>query len=227
MSAAGIPTIALVFGSSTAGGAYLPGMSDYVVMVAGPGQGVPGRAAAGQDGHRRGVRRRVARRRRHARAPVRAGRLPRRRRARRAADRPVDRGQAQLARPRSPGRPGTAAPRAALQRGRAARHRARGPEGAVRPARGHRPDRRRLGLRRVQAAVREQPGDRLGRAARVPGRHPGQRARRAVQRGIAEGRPVHPAGQPGRRAAAVPAEHHRLHGRQPLRAGRDHQARGA
>ncbi len=33
LSAAGIPTIALVFGNSTAGGAYLPGMSDYVVMV--------------------------------------------------------------------------------------------------------------------------------------------------------------------------------------------------
>src|SRR5699024_1076692 len=32
-SARGIPTIALVFGNSTAGGAYLPGMSDYVVMV--------------------------------------------------------------------------------------------------------------------------------------------------------------------------------------------------
>ncbi len=28
-----IPTICLVFGSSTAGGAYMPGMSDYVVMV--------------------------------------------------------------------------------------------------------------------------------------------------------------------------------------------------
>jgi acetyl-CoA carboxylase carboxyltransferase component len=28
-----IPTVALVFGSSTAGGAYFPGMSDYVVMV--------------------------------------------------------------------------------------------------------------------------------------------------------------------------------------------------
>jgi len=28
-----IPTICLVFGSSTAGGAYIPGMSDYVVMV--------------------------------------------------------------------------------------------------------------------------------------------------------------------------------------------------
>lgn len=29
----GIPTIALVFGNSTAGGAYIPGMCDYVVMV--------------------------------------------------------------------------------------------------------------------------------------------------------------------------------------------------
>jgi 3-methylcrotonyl-CoA carboxylase beta subunit len=33
MSAAGIPQVALVFGSSTAGGAYLPGLSDYVVLV--------------------------------------------------------------------------------------------------------------------------------------------------------------------------------------------------
>jgi acetyl-CoA carboxylase carboxyltransferase component len=32
-SADGVPTVALVFGNSTAGGAYLPGMSDYVVMV--------------------------------------------------------------------------------------------------------------------------------------------------------------------------------------------------
>ncbi len=32
-SAARVPTIALVFGNSTAGGAYIPGMSDYVVMV--------------------------------------------------------------------------------------------------------------------------------------------------------------------------------------------------
>jgi acetyl-CoA carboxylase carboxyltransferase component len=35
LSAAGIPTIALVFGNSTAGGAYIPGMSDYAVMIAG------------------------------------------------------------------------------------------------------------------------------------------------------------------------------------------------
>lgn len=33
MSAQGIPQIALVFGSSTAGGAYIPGMSDYAVLV--------------------------------------------------------------------------------------------------------------------------------------------------------------------------------------------------
>jgi acetyl-CoA carboxylase carboxyltransferase component len=32
-SAERIPTVCLVFGSSTAGGAYIPGMSDYVVMV--------------------------------------------------------------------------------------------------------------------------------------------------------------------------------------------------
>src|SRR5690606_17827621 len=33
LSAEGIPTIALVFGNSTAGGAYVPGMSDYTVMI--------------------------------------------------------------------------------------------------------------------------------------------------------------------------------------------------
>ena len=35
LSAAGIPQITLVHGSSTAGGAYLPGLSDYVVVVKG------------------------------------------------------------------------------------------------------------------------------------------------------------------------------------------------
>ena len=32
-SAAKVPTVAIVFGNSTAGGAYVPGMSDYTVMV--------------------------------------------------------------------------------------------------------------------------------------------------------------------------------------------------
>lgn len=35
MSAAGLPVITVVHGSSTAGGAYMPGLSDYVVMVRG------------------------------------------------------------------------------------------------------------------------------------------------------------------------------------------------
>ncbi|MCX6397398.1 MAG: acyl-CoA carboxylase subunit beta [Propionibacteriales bacterium] len=35
LSAEGVPTIALVFGNSTAGGAYVPGMCDYCVLVDG------------------------------------------------------------------------------------------------------------------------------------------------------------------------------------------------
>ncbi|WP_055751680.1 carboxyl transferase domain-containing protein [Frankia sp. AvcI1] len=35
LSAAGVPTIALVFGTATAGGAYVPGMCDYAVLVDG------------------------------------------------------------------------------------------------------------------------------------------------------------------------------------------------
>ncbi|MFE2174627.1 acyl-CoA carboxylase subunit beta, partial [Kitasatospora sp. NPDC059462] len=33
LSAAGVPTVAVVFGTSTAGGAYVPGMSDHTVMI--------------------------------------------------------------------------------------------------------------------------------------------------------------------------------------------------
>ncbi|HET8658580.1 MAG TPA: carboxyl transferase domain-containing protein, partial [Micromonosporaceae bacterium] len=33
LSAAGIPTVAVVFGNATAGGAYIPGMSDYTIFV--------------------------------------------------------------------------------------------------------------------------------------------------------------------------------------------------
>ena len=35
LSSQGIPTVSLVFGNSTAGGAYVPGMSDHVVMIDG------------------------------------------------------------------------------------------------------------------------------------------------------------------------------------------------
>lgn len=38
LSAAGIPTLAVLHGSSTAGGAYMPGLSDYVIGVKGGGK---------------------------------------------------------------------------------------------------------------------------------------------------------------------------------------------
>jgi acyl-CoA carboxylase subunit beta len=55
-SAARIPTVCLVFGSSTAGGAYIPGMSDYTVMVKKQAQvylaGPPlVKMATGEDAH--------------------------------------------------------------------------------------------------------------------------------------------------------------------------------
>ncbi|MFP3470957.1 carboxyl transferase domain-containing protein, partial [Micrococcus sp. SIMBA_144] len=35
MSKEGIPTVSIVFGNSTAGGAYLPGLSDHIIMIEG------------------------------------------------------------------------------------------------------------------------------------------------------------------------------------------------
>ena len=52
---------------------------------------------------------------------------------------------------------------------------------------------------------------RLGVDPRLPGRHPRQQ-RRALSGVGREGDALHPALQPDRRADAVPAEHHRLHG---------------
>ena len=75
LSKAGIPTIAVVYGNSTAGGAYVPGMSDHVVMIEG-GQRLPGRSAARQGGDRRDLRRGDARRRGHARGSRPADHLP-------------------------------------------------------------------------------------------------------------------------------------------------------
>ena len=72
--------------------------------------------------------------------------------------------------------------------------------------------------------LRADPGLRLVVDPRLPGGHPGQQ-RRAVLRVGGEGDPVHPALQPDRCAAALPAQHHRLHRRYGLRAGRDHEER--
>ncbi len=45
LSAAGIPTIVVLHGPSTAGGAYMPGMSDYVIGIKGRGSAALGGAA--------------------------------------------------------------------------------------------------------------------------------------------------------------------------------------
>jgi len=54
LSKLGIPSVAVVFGSSTAGGAYQPGMSDYNIFIKDQGaiQGLPWRAATGANGNR-------------------------------------------------------------------------------------------------------------------------------------------------------------------------------
>ena len=107
LSAQGIPTICVVFGSSTAGGAYLPGMSDYTVMVEDRARVFLGGPAAGEDGDRRGRRRGGARRRADARPHLGAVRLPGPGRARRPAHRPRHRGPPALAPARArPGGPG-------------------------------------------------------------------------------------------------------------------------
>ena len=63
LSAAGLPVVTVTHGSSTAGGAYQTGLSDYIMMVRGRTRaflaGPPLlKAATGEDRHRRGTRRR-------------------------------------------------------------------------------------------------------------------------------------------------------------------------
>ena len=84
MSAAGIPQVAVVLGSCTAGGAYVPAMCDEAVIVAEPGHDLPRRPAAREGRDRRGGDRRGARRRRRAHAHLGRRRPPGDRRRRRA-----------------------------------------------------------------------------------------------------------------------------------------------
>ncbi len=167
LSAAGIPTIALVFGNSTAGGAYIPGMSDHVVMIkerskvflAGPplvkmatGEESDDESLGGAEMHARtsGLADYFA-----------VDELDAMRIGRRIVARLNWRKQGPAPKP-------VTAP--LFDEERTARHRAAGPAHPVRPARGDRAHRRRLGVRRVQAALRRLAGDRLGHAARVSAR---------------------------------------------------------
>ena len=153
MSAEGIPQIAVVMGSCTAGGAYVPGDERRDGDRARAGHDLPRRPAAGEGGHRRGGDRRGARRRRAAQPPLRASpttwpaTTSRRWRSCARSSPPLG--------PRAPApweRAATEPP--AVDPGGAVRRRAHRPARALRPARDHRAGRRRLALPRVQGAVR-------------------------------------------------------------------------
>ena len=179
LSAEGIPNIALVFGNSTAGGAYVPGMSDYAVLVqerakvflGGPplvkmatGEESGDEELGGAEMHARtsGLADYMAVDEVDA---LRLGRqIIRRLNWRKHGPGPVARVPAPAVRPRG-----------------AARHRLGGAQDAGRSTRRARPRRRRLGVRRVQARLRHQPRHRLGDPARLRDRGARQPPRRAVQ----------------------------------------------
>ena len=54
LSSEGIAQVAVVMGSCTAGGAYVPAMSDETVIVREAGHDFPRRSAAGEGRNRRG-----------------------------------------------------------------------------------------------------------------------------------------------------------------------------
>src|SRR4029450_6784608 len=85
MSAAGIPQIAAVMGSCTAGGAYVPAMSDETVIVKGTGTIFIGGPPPAEGGGARGGGR--------ARATLGSGRPLRDERRARLGDRPLGRPQ--------------------------------------------------------------------------------------------------------------------------------------
>ena len=215
LSAAGIAQIAVVMGSSTAGGAYVPAMSDETVIVKGTGtifiggpplvkaatgEEVSAEDLGGADVHTRlsGVADHFADDDEHALAIARRilANVP-------AARKAAAVGRAPVA-------------RAAVRPGRAVRHRAHRPPPVVRHPRRHRPDRRRQRARRVQGALRHDARDGVRADPRLSGRDRRQQ-RDPVQRELAQGRPLHRAVHQAPDPARVPPEHHGLHGRPRVR----------
>ena len=223
MSAKGIPQIAVVMGSCTAGGAYVPAMSDETVIVRGTGtifiggpplvkaatgQDVTPEELGGADVHTRqsGVADHYATSDEHALAIARY-------------DRPQPRTAASPAPPWE-----VAAPEPpAVDPGRPLRPDPRDVPRAGRRPRDRRAARRRQPLPRVQGPLRRDARLRLRADRGLPGRDPRQQ-RRPLRRVGAEGRALRRAGLQAPDPARLPPEHHRLHGRQGVR-GRRHRPR--
>lgn len=223
MSAAGIPQVTVVHGNATAGGAYQPGLSDYVIAVrdqakmflAGPpllkaatGEVATDEELGGAEMHATvagtaeylaeddadGIR--------QARNILEA--LP-------WSEQLPPRRQLQWEEPRYPAEELLGVIPADSKK-------------TLRRARNPGPHCRRFKVHGLQERVRRP--DRLRHHShRGPlGRHHWQQ-RPDHPRRLRQGGPVHPAVRPGRHAASVPAQHHRLHGRHALGAERHHQTR--
>ena len=223
MSAEGIPQIAVVMGSCTAGGAYVPAMSDETIIVRNQGTIFLGGPPSGEGGDRArrsrprswaaptchsrtsGVTDHYATSDAHALAIV-----------RRIVAQP------QPAQDRA-GRRAAAARRSTTR----PRSTASVPSNFRRPttcARSSRASSTASELDEFKAALRHHPGHRLCPDLRLSGRH--RRQQRHPVLGVrAQGGAFHRALLPARDSAGLPAEHLRLHGRQEVRGGRHRQGR--
>ena len=227
MSAAGIAQIACVMGLSTAGGAYVPAMSDETVIVRGAGAESQGaiflagpplvKAATGEvisatelggaDTHARrsGVVDHLAADDEHALEIVRSivARLE-----------PSD---------AACGRPRRAAPARARSDRRST---AWSPPTPARPTTCARSSLASSTARTSTSSRRStaRPWSPASPASGAIRRHSGQQ-RRAVQRERAQGDALHPARLPAQDSARLPAEHLRLHGRRQVRGRRHRQGR--
>ena len=222
MSAERIPQIAVVMGSCTAGGAYVPAMSDETIIVNGTGtiflggpplvkaatgEEVTAEELGGADVHTRvsGVADYFAEDDAHALTLCRT--------IVSTLGGPGKRVPADLADSR----------RSQIRPCRDLRHReCRHPQ-TVRCARNHCPAGRRLALRRIQRTLRGDARHRLRAHSRDASRHHRQQ-RRAVLRVGAEGDAFHRIVQPAQHPAGLSSEHHRFHRRAAVRA-RGHRER--
>ena len=189
-----------------------------------PGHDLPRRSAAGAGGHRRGRDGRGAGRRRPALPGLRASPTtwPTTTRTRYGSSgRSSGRSEA-VGRAAAVGR--RTDRRARRRPGGAVRGGADRPPDPLRRTRGDRPDRRRVAVPRVQTPVRVDAGHGVRADPWPSGGDRGQQ-RDPVLRVGAQGCALRRAVRPARRAAGVPAEHHRVHGRPRVRGGRDRQER--